>query len=53
MPEPAQKCENNDNAIFMQRHTLQLLNAFKMILYFCCFSLGGFFLDFIRNNKVL
>ena len=39
MSEPAQKCENY--AIFKQNYTLELLIALE-IVYYCCFSLGGF-----------
>ena len=35
--DPVQKCENN--AIFRQKYTLKLFNAFKMA-FSCCFSLG-------------
>ena len=38
MPEPAQKCENND--IFKQNNALELLIYLKMAI-FCCFGLRG------------
>ena len=38
MPEPAQKCENND--IFKQTNALVLLIYLKMAI-FCCFGLRG------------
>ena len=38
MPEPAQKCENND--IFKQNNALVLLIYLKMAI-FCCFGLRG------------
>ena len=43
MYEPAQKCENQ--AVFKQNYTLELLIALEMV-YYCCFSLGGRNLDF-------
>ena len=48
MSEPAQKCENN--AIFKQNYTLELIIAFK-IAYSCCLSLMGNldFLDFLKK----
>ena len=52
MPEPAQKCENNE-AIFNQNNGHKLFIAFKMA-YSCCFGLRGNldFPDFLQK-KVL
>ena len=48
MSSHAQKCENN--AIFKQNYTLELIIAFK-IAYSCCLSLMGNldFLDFLKK----
>ena len=49
MSEPAQKCENN--AIFKQNYTLELLIALKMV-YSCFFGLRGNldFPDFLQKK---